>query len=146
MAAIAVGLGAFGAHGLKALLKAPQLQTFEIGVRYQFYHAFALLFTGLLVNKYPSKLMNLAGFLFVLGIICFSGSLYLLATHSIIGLNNYQWLGPITPIGGTFFIIGWLFLLLGIAGAKPAANTSNPNTYSQTPNTDLGTETRVLHK
>jgi uncharacterized membrane protein YgdD (TMEM256/DUF423 family) len=109
---IVVALGAFGAHSLKAVLSPEQLQTFETGVRYQFYHTLALLFVGLLMNTYPSKTLNMAGGSFLAGIICFSGSLYLLATRSLLGIENLTLLGPVTPIGGLLFIIGWVFVIL----------------------------------
>lgn len=109
--ALAVMLGAFGAHSLKALLSPEQLQTFETGVRYQFYHTFALLFTGWLATTRPSKLINMAGASFVAGICCFSGSLYILSVRSLLGIENLSLIGPVTPIGGLFFIIGWILLL-----------------------------------
>lgn len=113
-AALAVVLGAFGAHGLKAHITPDQLQTFETGIKYQFYHAFALLAVGLLMQKYTSIPIVYAGYCFAIGILFFSGSVYLLATRDFIGLTSWRWLGPITPIGGTFFIVGWLLLFWGI--------------------------------
>ena len=109
---LAVILGAFGAHSLKALLTADQLQAYETGVRYQFYHTLALFMTGLLMNGYPSKALNMAAASFIAGICCFSGSLYLLATRSLIGIENTALLGPVTPLGGLLFIMGWVFLLV----------------------------------
>ncbi|MCB0661872.1 MAG: DUF423 domain-containing protein [Saprospiraceae bacterium] len=109
---LAVALGAFGAHGLKKLIDASQLVTFETGVRYQFYHALALLAVGILAGKFPSKRMNWIGWLFVAGIVCFSGSIYLLSTRTVLGIENTTILGPITPIGGTLFLAGWLILFL----------------------------------
>jgi uncharacterized membrane protein YgdD (TMEM256/DUF423 family) len=108
MAALAVILGAFGAHALKARLTADQLQTFEVGVRYHFYHAFALLLTGILYKEFSGKLLVWAGNLFIAGTVLFSGSLYLLS--NIEGLKK---LGMITPIGGVCFIAGWLLLAAG---------------------------------
>lgn len=113
-AALAVVLGAFGAHGLKTRITPDQLQTFETGVKYQFYHALALLAVGLLLQKYSSISIVYAGYCFAIGILFFSGSIYLLATRDFIGLTSWRWLGPITPLGGTFFIVGWLLLLWGI--------------------------------
>ena len=101
-AAIAVALGAFGAHGLRARLVPDMLATFEIGVRYQMYHALALLAVGLAVPRWPS--LALGGWLFVAGTIVFSGSLYALA------LTGQRWLGAVTPVGGAAFIAGWLAL------------------------------------
>ena len=112
MAALAVILGAFGAHALKKLLAADQLMVFETGVRYQFYHSFALLITGILYASYPNKNLRLATSFFITGIALFSGSLYAMSLLSVNGIS----LGPIgiiTPIGGVFFILGWVFMFLG---------------------------------
>ncbi|MCB9300286.1 MAG: DUF423 domain-containing protein [Lewinellaceae bacterium] len=106
----AVALGAFGSHGLKEAVTPEQLNTFEIGVRYQFYHALALLAVGLLLYFRKTPLLPWAGWSFLAGIFLFSGSLYLLAVNDILQLST-SLLGPMTPIGGTFFILGWgLFL------------------------------------
>jgi len=119
--AIAVALGAFGAHSLKAVLTPDQLQTFETGVKYQFYHTIALLVVGLLMNSFPSKTLKWSAIFFAGGIICFSGSLYLLATRSLTGIENLSILGPITPIGGLLFILGWVFLFVA-TGKKTSGN------------------------
>jgi len=111
-AGIAVILGAFGAHALKEILAADQLQVFETGVRYQFYHSFALLIAGVVYTSFPNKNIRLAITFFIIGIILFSGSLYAMTLLTTKGIS----LGPIgivTPIGGLFFILGWVFLLLG---------------------------------
>jgi uncharacterized membrane protein YgdD (TMEM256/DUF423 family) len=108
MAALAVILGAFGAHALKAILTPDQLQTFEVGVRYHFYHALALLLTGMLYKEFPGKGLLWAGNLFIAGIILFAGSLYLLST-----MDGLKKLGMITPLGGACFIAGWLLLAAG---------------------------------
>ncbi|MBL0341768.1 MAG: DUF423 domain-containing protein [Bacteroidetes bacterium] len=112
LGATAVILGAFGAHTLKQYLTPEQLQTFETGVRYQFYHTFAILFCGLLFNHNPLKKYNMAAGSFLAGIVCFSGSLYLLSTRTLLGFDSWSWLGPITPIGGLMFIVGWVMLVL----------------------------------
>lgn len=104
---IGVALGAFGAHGLKARLAPDLLAVFETGVRYQIYHALALLALGWAVSRWPSGWLTAAGWLFVAGIALFSGSLYLLA------LTGVRWLGAITPLGGIAFIVGWLALAVG---------------------------------
>jgi len=117
-ALLAVILGAFGAHGLEARLSPEQLDTFETGVRYHFYHSFALLATALIGQHLRHSLLRIAGWLFVMGIVLFSGSIYLLACRDILGIANWTWLGPITPIGGTLFIIGWALLIVGIGQAK----------------------------
>lgn len=111
LALLAVVLGAFGAHGLKAILEVEQLNTFEIGVRYQFYHSLAILAVGLLSYFRKVKMLRWAAWLFLIGIILFSGSLYLLAVKDVLELP-ISWLGPITPIGGTFFILGWALFFL----------------------------------
>jgi uncharacterized membrane protein YgdD (TMEM256/DUF423 family) len=103
--AVAVILGAFGAHALKAILSPEHLITFETGVRYQFYHAFALLLVGILYKEFPNKLLLWAGNLFITGIILFSGSLYVLTT-----MPTMKWVGPVTPLGGLCFITGWILL------------------------------------
>ena len=115
--ATAVIIGAFGAHALKAKLDVYQHQIFEKGVQYQFYHVAALLAVFLLGTKIDHKLLNIAGWFFTIGILFFSGSLYLLATRDLLGTNALTpVLGPITPIGGLCFIIGWI--LLGISVLK----------------------------
>ena len=103
-AAVAVTLGAFGAHGLRGRLVPDMLMTFEIGVRYQMYHALALLAVGLALSRWPSSTLTLAAWLFVAGTLVFSGSLYALA------LTGQRWLGAVTPLGGAAFIAGWLAL------------------------------------
>ena len=106
----AVILGAFGAHTLEAVLEAKQLNTFETAVRYEFYHSLALLFLGLWLYFRKTKTMEYAGLAFILGIVLFSGSLYVLSVREWLNLK-VNWLGPITPLGGTFFIIGWAIIL-----------------------------------
>jgi uncharacterized membrane protein YgdD (TMEM256/DUF423 family) len=105
--AAAVILGAFGAHALKAIVTPEHLLSFETGVRYQFYHAFALILVGILHKEFSGKLLGWAGILFMLGIMLFSGSLYLLSTKP-----DMKWLGPVTPLGGVCFISGWIFFAL----------------------------------
>lgn len=114
--AIAVGIGAFGAHGLKPLLEASgRLETFETAVKYHFYHSLALFGLGLLALIKPEwKSLSLSFYGFTLGILIFSGSLYVLC------LSGISWLGAITPLGGVAFIAGWLGLFLG--GLKSAEN------------------------
>ncbi len=114
LGALTVILGAFAAHKLKSLVSDVAVNTFETGVRYQFYHVFALLAVGMLYASYPNKLLKAAGWLFIVGIIFFSGSLYLLTYKEAAVLPGLKWVGPITPIGGVFFIAGWVCLALGI--------------------------------
>lgn len=110
---LAVVIGAFGAHGLKARLTPELLEIYETGVKYHFYHALALL--ALACGPAPlwsSRLTSVGAWAMVIGILVFSGSLYLLA------ITNTRWLGAITPIGGVSFIIGWA--LIALAAGKLA--------------------------
>ena len=118
-AALAVMLGAFGAHGLKAMVSPDQLAIFEKGVTYQFYHSFALLAAGILHSAYPHKAVRAAAPLFGTGILLFSGSLYLMVALSTSG-HSIGAAGIITPIGGLCFIAGWSALLAGILKKKQA--------------------------
>ncbi|WP_372773142.1 DUF423 domain-containing protein [Mangrovibacterium sp.] len=102
--AAGVIIGAFGAHGLKTKLSPEMMQVYKTGVEYHFYHAIGLLVVGVLSIHYPSVTLSLSALFLFLGILIFSGSLYLLA------LTGIKWLGAITPIGGLSFIAGWLFL------------------------------------
>ena len=107
-ALIAVVLGAFGAHGLKGRLTTEMLNAFEVGVRYQIYHALALLAVAWAFSRWPRAEVTAAGWLFVAGTIIFSGSLYFLS------LTGVRWIGAITPIGGVAFLLGWLSLVWGV--------------------------------
>ncbi|AFD07617.1 DUF423 domain-containing protein [Solitalea canadensis] len=111
--ALAVALGAFGAHGLKPLLNDYQLSIWEKGVQYQFYHTIVLLVLAFYPKLSVKKSFLRAVWFFLAGIILFSGSLYLLATREVIGFHNATWLGIITPFGGVAFIIGWLSVFIG---------------------------------
>jgi uncharacterized membrane protein YgdD (TMEM256/DUF423 family) len=101
---LAVGFGAFGAHGLRGTLDANDLATFEVGVRYQMYHALALLAVAWAASRWDSPAVVWAGWLFVAGIALFSGSLYFLV------LTGPRWLGAVTPLGGAAFLAGWALL------------------------------------
>ena len=105
---IAVALVAFGAHSLKTKLSADMLNIFEIGVRYQMYHALGLIAVAWATTRWPEANLNAAGWAFIVGIVVFSGSLYLLSATDI------RWLGAITPIGGLAFLIGWAILIWSI--------------------------------
>ncbi len=105
-ALIAVGAGAFGAHALRARLSPDLLAVFETAARYQMYHALALLAVGWAVVRWPGPWPVRAGWLFAVGTLVFSGSLYALA------LTGVRWLGAITPLGGIAFLAGWACLLL----------------------------------
>lgn len=106
---IAVALGAFGAHSLRTRLTPEMLNIFEVGVRYQMYHALGLIAVAWAITRWPEANLNAAGWAFIVGIIVFSGSLYLLT------LTDTRWLGAITPIGGIAFLIGWAILVWSIA-------------------------------
>ncbi|MBC8109983.1 MAG: DUF423 domain-containing protein [Verrucomicrobia bacterium] len=106
LAGLAVAVGAFGSHWLKPLLEVNQRSdTFEIAVRYQFYHALALLIMGLMAQQNPDKSFLLAGNLMFAGVIVFSGSLFVLC------LTNMRWLGAVTPIGGVLMLVAWALVL-----------------------------------
>lgn len=108
---ISVMLGAFGAHGLKPLLSPDYLSMWEKGVQYQVYHTLAIFICYLFLKKEYSSLIRNAAICFSLGILCFSGSLYLLSTRELTGIAAVA-LGPVTPIGGFFFIAGWGLVLV----------------------------------
>ena len=108
IAGLGVAAGAFGAHALKQRLSAEFLQVFETGVRYQMYHAFGLLVVAVAMDRWPSNAIQIAGWLFLAGIVLFSGSLYVLC------LSGIRALGAITPIGGLCFLAGWAFLAFAI--------------------------------
>ena len=108
----AVILGAFGAHLLSEMLSADALQSFEVGVRYQFFHGMALLFLSLTPNQ--QKFINRTALLFMVGTLLFSISIYLLSLSTMYGDTGLPAiLGPVTPIGGLLLIIGWVNLLVG---------------------------------
>ena len=112
--AIAVCLGAFGAHGLKKIVPAETVNSFQTGVQYQMYHSLALLLVAIIFEKLPGKWTKWAGISFIAGILLFSGSLYLLTVCKAMGLANFDLIGILTPIGGLFFIAGWLCLLTAV--------------------------------
>ena len=118
LGALAVTLGAFGAHGLKKIVPPETVTTFETGVRYQFYHVFALLAVAILFGSFPGRYLQYAGMCFIIGIILFSGSLYVLTALQATNTVGLRGIGAITPIGGVFFIIGWIFLFLAIGSKK----------------------------
>jgi uncharacterized membrane protein YgdD (TMEM256/DUF423 family) len=108
LGALSVILGAFGAHALKQMLS-------DKSLRYQFYHAIALLITGILYKEFANKYLQWSGRLFGLGVLLFSGSLYFLTFIEISEKPGLKWIGAITPLGGACFIIGWILLALGIS-------------------------------
>ncbi|THU39923.1 DUF423 domain-containing protein [Niastella caeni] len=111
---LAVTLGAFGAHGLRKIVPAEAVATFETGVRYHFYHTLALLAIAILFEKFPQRSIRYAGISFITGIVLFSGSLYVLTLLQATDTVGLKGIGAITPIGGLFFIVGWLCLFAGI--------------------------------
>jgi uncharacterized membrane protein YgdD (TMEM256/DUF423 family) len=112
LGALSVALGAFAAHGLKKMVDAYYLEIFEKGVKYQFYHTFAILAIGILINQFSNTNFNLPVYLFLAGIFFFSGSLYIMT------FTQPKWLGPITPIGGLCFIAGWLTMAWKVYQSK----------------------------
>lgn len=110
---LAVLGGAFGAHALKEVLTSEQLISFKTGVNYQIVHAIVLLLLFLIMDKYKSKQFSIASNLIFWGVILFSGSIYLLTLKNLIGLEVLKFAGPITPIGGSLIIFGWLFIIIG---------------------------------
>lgn len=111
LGALAVIFGAFGAHALKESISADQLTSYKTGVSYHFYHTFLLLGIGILYKLKASKMLRIAAWLCIIGILFFSGSIYLLSCKDIIGINNTSWIGPVTPLGGLLFIVSWLLLV-----------------------------------
>jgi uncharacterized membrane protein YgdD (TMEM256/DUF423 family) len=110
---VAVALGAFGAHGLKQRLSADLLAVYQTGVQYHFYHTLALLAVGLLMLQWPlNTSLRWSALLFCVGIVIFSGSLYVLS------ISGVRWLGAITPIGGVAFLAGWIMLAVAIWKAE----------------------------
>ena len=107
LSGVGVALGAFGAHGLKTRVAPELLIVFETGVRYHMYHALGLLAVGWAMSRNPLPSINIAGVLFVAGIVLFSGSLYMMT------FTGFRWLGAITPLGGLAFIVGWVLLAWG---------------------------------
>ncbi len=106
---LSVGIGAFGAHALRATLEAGgRINTFETAVRYQFYHTLALLAIGILMYHLPDKRLGYAAVAMVIGIVIFSGSLYVLC------LTGVRWLGAVTPLGGVALIVGWVLLAVSV--------------------------------
>lgn len=125
LGAIAVALGALGAHFLKGklstgLITPDQLNGFDTAVKYQIYHVLAMLALYLYSKHNTHKYINWAFHSFLIGIVCFSGSLYFLCTRNLFGADWLKVLGPITPIGGLFFVAGWIFI--AFVGLKKDSN------------------------
>ncbi|WP_159022474.1 DUF423 domain-containing protein [Formosa sp. L2A11] len=113
---LSVIIGAFAAHGLKPLISAESIQTFETGVRYQMYHALLLLFVGG-ASFLPKAKKTLIFYLVLIGVILFSGSIYGLATN-VLTAFDFRTIGLVTPIGGLLMIIGWLIMILSFFNLK----------------------------
>lgn len=112
---LAVALGAFGAHGLENITKDEKiLHGFQTGVQYQLYHALVLLIIGCAYDRFSNQWIKWAANSFIVGVILFSGSLYLLTFLKINGSTMIRFAGPLTPLGGLFFITGWLCLLIAV--------------------------------
>jgi len=109
LAGLAVAAGAFGAHALRSHVTPAELEVFETAVRYQMYHALALLVTAAIIARWPGRAARAAGWLFVSGTLVFSGTLYLLV------LTGSGWLGAVTPVGGLALLAGWLALATAVA-------------------------------
>ncbi|MCL1057719.1 DUF423 domain-containing protein [Shewanella sp. Choline-02u-19] len=105
---MSVALGAFAAHGLKNVTTAEMIAIFNLGVEYQFYHTFALIAVAFAGHWLKSRLLDWAGYLFIVGTMLFSGSLYLYA------LLGAKWTGPITPLGGVCLLLGWLLIAVAV--------------------------------
>lgn len=108
LAGLGVAAGAFGAHALKDILDPPMLQVFETATRYVMYHAFGLCIVSWAIDRYPEQRLEKSGWLFLIGILLFSGSLYM------VSLAGIRWMGAVTPIGGLAFMTGWLLLAWGV--------------------------------
>lgn len=106
--ALAVAIGAFGAHGLKSHLSAEMIQIYKTGVEYHFYHGLGLLLIGVIAFSFPSEYLKWSAIFLTVGIILFSGSLYILS------ITGIKWLGAITPFGGLSFIAGWVLLFVAV--------------------------------
>ena len=121
MAATAVILGAFGAHGLKKMVTPEQLEVFKTGVQYQFYHAIGMIMVALIAQHISHVFINRAAWFFFYGILIFSGSLYIMTAFNALNTEftsqtgmGVRWIGAITPIGGVLFIAGWAMLGFGL--------------------------------
>lgn len=110
---LGVALGAMGAHALKDALGPVGVNSYLTGVRYLFYHVFAIMLIHALGNSISEKMANLAGWFFIIGVLFFSGSIFLLSTIPVHGIEGFRALGPVTPIGGLLFMVGWLLTVMG---------------------------------
>lgn len=118
LCAIAVGTGALGAHALQDKLEPHFSDVYETAVLYHFLHALGIIILSIIPACYQTRSVKISGWLFSIGILLFSGSLYLLSTRSLWTESSLAWLGPITPLGGLLFIIGWIVAATGIYQKK----------------------------
>ena len=116
--ALAVALGAFGAHSLQDKLDEKAMHVYQTGVSYQFYHVFALLAVGLLQLRAENKFLKWSAHFFITGLILFSGSLYALTAFKLFKMSGFDLIGAITPVGGIMFITGWILLFLGASNSS----------------------------
>jgi uncharacterized membrane protein YgdD (TMEM256/DUF423 family) len=114
LAGLAVVLGAFGAHGLRKIVSPENVAIYQTGVQYQMYHALALILVGILSERILSTFLSYAGVMFVAGVVFFSGSLYLIVSLYAMNKTVPKLVGILTPIGGLFFILGWICLLISL--------------------------------
>jgi len=119
LGAFGVMLGAFGAHGLKGTISEAKMDVFQTAFKYQMIHVLAV-FAAVILYKMNGEngIFYTSAWFFIAGIVLFSGSLYLLAAKELLGIENWRWLGPVTPLGGLSFITGWLLLAWGILKMK----------------------------
>ncbi|MEY3245104.1 MAG: hypothetical protein RL253_258 [Bacteroidota bacterium] len=125
MMMLAVALGAFGAHLLKQLLTPSLLEGYQTATYYQMIHAIGMFIAGFLYKQYHNKKMWVAGQLFLFGIICFSGSIYLRVILSFAGYTSLGLFNLVTPLGGVLFMLGWLWLLLSISSKHGEKQPNN---------------------
>ena len=114
LAGLAVGLGAFGAHGLKKVVSPEDVATYQTGVQYQMYHALALILVGILSDRIYNGYVTYAGVLFTAGVVFFSGSLYLITSLHAMNKAIPKAIGILTPIGGLMFLAAWICMLVGV--------------------------------
>lgn len=118
LAAIAVILGAFGAHSLKEVLTEMQLNSYETGVKYQLVHSLGILLIGIMYHQTKIKLFKTAAILMFIGVLLFSFSIYLLSCKDLLHIESWTFLGPITPFGGLSLIVSWLFVIIAATKIK----------------------------
>lgn len=118
LCSLAVATGALGAHGLRNVLEPYSLEVYKTAVQYHFFHALGIIAISFMSANYSNQLSKFAFWFLVSGILLFSGSLYILSTKSIWSEMSFNWLGPITPLGGLFFIAGWISAALAVYQKK----------------------------